>query len=194
MDIQTVIAPPLENNIYLLGDSKEVLIIDAAGDAKSTQEVKRLVSGRKVVAVAITHGHFDHTMGVPHFKSLLGDVPVYLHRKDLFLWEERYPDIKPDKELQDSLEFQVGSDTVKALYTPGHTPGSTCFYWQGGEVVFSGDTLFPGGPGATRWDYSDHNTIINSIQTKLFSLPPATRLLPGHGRPSTIGTEAKGRY
>lgn len=189
MKLKQVIAPPLENNIYVLGDSKEVVIIDAAGDATSTKQVAEVVGRRKVIAILITHGHFDHTMGKSEFKKHWPESPIYLGKQDLFLWQERYPGTEPDAYVEDGQVFKIGSSQIIALHTPGHTPGSTCYYWQAGDTVFTGDTLFPGGPGATRWEYSNFKQILQSIETKLFSLPPTTKVLPGHGKASTISTE-----
>jgi glyoxylase-like metal-dependent hydrolase (beta-lactamase superfamily II) len=116
-------------------------------------------------------------------------APIYLHPDDLMLWEQVYPDVKPDRELADGDVFQVGGATLRALHTPGHSPGSTCFHLEDEGTVFTGDTLFNGGPGATGRSYSDYPTILASIRERLLTLPAATVVRTGHGDSTTIGAE-----
>lgn len=175
----------LENNAWLLGDAREVIVIDPAHDPAA---IAAVVGGRRVTTILITHGHADHAGRALDFGALV-DAPVFLHPADLELWSGSHPDREPDGVLVDDAEFTVAGVTVRALHTPGHTPGSTCFSVAELGVVFTGDTLFQGGPGATRWPYSSFPVIIDSIRTRLFTLPPETVVHPGHGGSTTIGAE-----
>lgn len=176
----------LENNTWIVGDDDECVVIDAGHDGRAI--VKAIARGRSVKAVLVTHGHFDHLDAV-------GEVcdgtraPAYLHPADRFLWDEYYP-VTPDGELADGDTFTVGDVELTVLHTPGHTPGSCSFHAPALGAVFTGDTLFPGGPGATRHDYSDFTTIIDSVRTRLFTLPGDTVVLPGHGDTTVIAAEA----
>jgi glyoxylase-like metal-dependent hydrolase (beta-lactamase superfamily II) len=105
------------------------------------------------------------------------------------LWEQVYPDSKPDHELHDGDVFEVGGVKLKAIHTPGHSPGSTCFYLASEGTVFTGDTLFNGGPGATGRSYSDYPTILTSIRGRLLTLPGDTVVRTGHGDNTTIAAE-----
>jgi glyoxylase-like metal-dependent hydrolase (beta-lactamase superfamily II) len=175
----------LENNTWVVGNDEECLVIDAGHDGRAI--VKSIPREQRVHGVLITHGHFDHLDAV-------GEVcdgtraPSYLHPADRFLWDELYP-VTPDHELADGQTLTVGDVELHVLHTPGHTPGSSCFHAPALGVVFTGDTLFPGGPGATRHDYSDFDTIIDSVRTRLFTLPEDTVVLPGHGESTVIGAE-----
>ena len=183
------------NNIWLLGDDREVLIIDAAHDAAPIVDA---VNGRRVSAIALTHGHNDHINAAVALQDAV-DAPILLHPDDLMLWHMVYPDRDPDGSLADGGVLTAGgargSARVGVLHTPGHAPGCCCFHLvgaaaDGSDVLFSGDTLFCGGPGATGRSYSDYDTIVESIRTKLFALPPQTIVHTGHGESTTIGAEA----
>ena len=144
------------------------------------------VGDRKVRALLLTHGHWDHVTAAPAFAALMDTPPIYLSPADEFLWRETHPH-EAFQPLGDGDEFTIASATLRAVTTPGHTPGATCFVTDG--VVFTGDTLFEGGPGATRWEYSDFNQIIVSIRERLFTLPDDTVVNTGHGPSTTIGRE-----
>ena len=174
------------NNVWLVGDDREVLVIDAAHDARPILEA---VGDRRVVALVATHGHNDHINAAQALVDQC-NVPVWLHPDDLELWHQVYPDRQPDRWLADGLRFEVGGTTLEVLHTPGHSPGGCCLHDAAGRVVFSGDTLFRGGPGATGRSFSDFPTIVASIRDRLLTLPADTRVLPGHGEPTTIGAEA----
>lgn len=177
---------PLENNVWLLGDDSEVLVIDAAHDA---QAIVQGVGGREPLGILLTHGHEDHVNAAVEAARLL-DTHLYLHPADLFLWEQIHGDTPPDFELADGASFLVAGIELTVTHTPGHTPGSVCFVAPELTTVFSGDTLFQGGPGATRWEYSSFPQIVESIRTSLFTLPSDTTARPGHGDSTTIGVEA----
>lgn len=175
----------VDNNIWLIGDDSEVVVVDAA---HSAQPIVDAVGGRKVVAVVCTHGHNDHVTVAPELSERL-DAPVLLHPADDMLWESTHPGIRHLNLEADQRISVAGSDIV-ALHTPGHSPGSMCLYLPEAGKLFSGDTLFSGGPGATGRSYSDFPTIIGSIRDTLFVLPAETTVHTGHGDGTTIGSEA----
>ena len=178
---------PLENNVFVVGDDSSALIIDAAHDAEA---IARTVGERDPLGILLTHGHEDHVNDAIALADRL-DTHIYLHPADLFLWAETHgTDRLPDFELADRAVFSIAGVELVTLHTPGHTPGSVSFYAGGIGTLFSGDTLFEGGPGATRWEYSDFPQIIDSINTQLLTLPAVTTVLPGHGSATTIGAEA----
>ena len=171
----------LENNAWVIGDDEECLVVDAPHDAGTVVD---LVAGRRVVAVACTHAHADHVAEAPAVGA-----PVLLHPADLPLWRLTHARAEPDGSLADSGSIRVGGHDVQVWHTPGHTPGSCCLYLADQDLLFTGDTLFPGGPGATSHSWGDFPTIITSIRERLFTLPDRTRVLPGHGAETTIGAE-----
>jgi glyoxylase-like metal-dependent hydrolase (beta-lactamase superfamily II) len=181
----------VDNNVYVIGDDSSCVVVDAAHDAGPVVDA---VAGRKVTAILLTHGHDDHLHAAGALKEATG-APTYLHPDDRMLWDVVYPGTAPDHELADGAEIPVGSggEVLRALHTPGHSPGSTCFSSPDLGVVLSGDTLFNGGPGATGRSYSDFPTIIESIRDTLLTLPEDTRVLTGHGETTSIGAEAPHR-
>lgn len=176
----------LENNAWVLGDDEECLVVDAPHDPDA---VVALAAGRRVVAVACTHAHGDHVRHAPEVGRRLG-APVLLHPADLPVWRRVHPQEQPDGALADGQVLEVAGLEVVAVHTPGHTPGSTCLRVDALGAVLTGDTLFPGGPGATRPPFGDFDRIIGSVRDRLFTLPADTRVLPGHGATTTIGAEA----
>lgn len=177
---------PIDNNVFVIGDDDSALIIDAAHDVEKIAEV---VGERDPLGILLTHGHEDHVNEAIALAERL-DTHLYLHPADLFLWEDTHgSDRLPDFELADGAVFSVGGLELVTLHTPGHTPGSVSFYAGGIATLFSGDTLFEGGPGATRWEYSDFTQIMGSITSRLLTLPAATTVWPGHGAATTVGTE-----
>jgi glyoxylase-like metal-dependent hydrolase (beta-lactamase superfamily II) len=177
----------VENNIWLVGNDEEVLVIDAAHDAGPIIEG---IDDRRVVAIVCTHGHNDHINAALDVHGFVGQVPIALHDDDRMLWSQLYAARGPDMPLKDGQTFEVGGATLQVLHTPGHSPGGVCLHLESESILFSGDTLFKGGPGATGRSYSDFPTIIDSIRTKLLTLPPETVVHTGHGDSTTIGAEA----
>lgn len=169
-----------DNNVYIARcrHTGDALLVDAANEAPVLLDVAARLGVKTVVE---THGHHDHIQAVPAMRA--AGYPVGIALEDTDMCPEH------DFTISDGQVFEVGRVRIHAVATPGHTPGSTCFTVEGSPVLFSGDTLFPGGPGATRFAYSSFPTIIESIRERLFTLPPETRVLPGHGKPTTIGTE-----
>jgi glyoxylase-like metal-dependent hydrolase (beta-lactamase superfamily II) len=176
----------VENNIWLVGDHDEVVVIDAAHDAGTILDA---VGDRRVMAVICTHGHNDHINAALDLATATG-APVALHPDDRMLWDVVHPERAPDRSLADGDVVEVAGAHLDVLHTPGHSPGGVCLHLAEGGVVFSGDTLFQGGPGATGRSFSDFPTIIESIRTRLLSLPAFTLVHTGHGESTTIGDEA----
>lgn len=176
--VSRVVVGPVDNNAYLVRCDRSglSLLVDAADDI---EQLVQLVGDSTVTSIVTTHGHWDHHQAAnaasQHFAA-----PALLHPLDLDIAD------KPFDALEiGPLRFDDVSATV--VHTPGHTPGSVCVILDG--VVLTGDTLFPGGPGATRFDHSSFPTIIESIRSRLFTLPDETVVLPGHGDSTTIGQE-----
>jgi glyoxylase-like metal-dependent hydrolase (beta-lactamase superfamily II) len=177
----------VENNVWLVGDDDEVLVIDAPHDAAP---IVAAIGGRRVTAVVLTHGHNDHITAAPALREATG-APLWFNSADRMLWDMTHPDAGPDRELAPGTQFTVAGITLTALHTPGHSPGSTCLHAPDLDTVFTGDTLFCGGPGATGRSFSDHPTIVNSIRSQLFSLPGDTVVRTGHGDDTTIAAELR---
>ncbi|MDQ8705139.1 MBL fold metallo-hydrolase [Streptomyces sp. LHD-70] len=176
----------VDNNVWLVGDDEEVIVIDAAHDAVKITEA---VAGRRVTAVVCTHAHNDHINAAPALADRTG-APILLHLDDHFLWQTVHKDRKPDGHLSHGRQLAVAGTELRVLHTPGHTPGAISLYAPGLGTVFTGDTLFKGGPGATGRSFSDFPTIIRSIRDRLLGLPPDTVVRPGHGESTTVRTES----
>ncbi|MBF6214355.1 MBL fold metallo-hydrolase [Nocardia puris] len=174
----------VDNNVWLIGDEREVLVVDAAHDAAPIVEA---VGGRHVIAVLCTHGHNDHVTVAPELAERL-DAPVLLHPGDEPLWRMTHPDADY-RSLADTSRITVAGIDIDVLHTPGHSPGSVSLYLPEQGALFTGDTLFAGGPGATGRSYSDFDTIIDSIRDHLLTLPEDTMVHTGHGDGTTIGAE-----
>jgi glyoxylase-like metal-dependent hydrolase (beta-lactamase superfamily II) len=175
----------VDNNIWLIGDDAEVLAVDAAHTA---QPIADAVGDRKVVAVLCTHAHNDHVTVAPQLAEQF-DAPILLHPDDEVLWKQTHPDVSYSP-LADGQRITLAGIEIHLLHTPGHSPGSVCLYAPALGALFSGDTLFQGGPGATGRSYSDFGTIIDSIRSRLLTLPAQTVVHTGHGDDTTIGSEA----
>ena len=179
---------PYDNDCYVVSCSRtrRAVVIDAAAEADRILEA---CEGREVQSILTTHGHHDHLGALDEVTSAL-HIPWHLHLADVDIAGR-----KPDEDIEDGEVIEFGDVALHAIHTPGHTPGSVSFVFEPADesdvyVLFSGDTLFPGGPGATRWDYSDFGQIMDSLEKKLFPrLPDDTVVHPGHGPSTTIGTE-----
>ena len=192
----------LDNNVWIVGDDTECVVIDAAHDADA---ILQAVGDRQLLAILCTHGHNDH-IGAAASVSAATGAPVWLHPADTMLWEMVFPadaaganaetsaqaNRRPNA-LEDGQRIAVAGIELEVLHTPGHSPGSVCFSAPELGTVFSGDTLFHGGPGATGRSFSDFPTIIDSITTTLLTLPAATVVRTGHGQSTLIGDEASHR-
>ncbi len=174
----------VDNNVWVVGDDEECVVIDAPHDIAPIVE---LVAGRKVLAILCTHAHDDHVRVAPALSAAVG-APIWLHPADLPVWALTHQ-TPPDGELTDGQEIVVGGITLTVLHTPGHAPGGVCFYAKDLATVFTGDTLFNGGPGATGRSFSDKPLLVQSITDKLLSLPGQTIVKTGHGDDTTIADE-----
>ncbi|MEE1942966.1 MBL fold metallo-hydrolase [Streptomyces sp. TRM 70361] len=176
----------VDNNVWIVGDENEAVVIDAAHDADA---IAAALAGRTLRAIVCTHAHDDHIDAAPALAAATG-APVLLHPDDLPLWELTHPDRAPDGELSDGQTITVAGTELTVLHTPGHAPGAVCLHAPALGTVFTGDTLFSGGPGATGRSFSHFPTIVESIRTRLLTLPPETVVRTGHGDSTTIGDEA----
>ena len=178
--IDKYVVGPFENNVFVIRDkgSGEALLIDAANEHELLLEVCRATGVRRVLT---THGHWDHIQAVTAVRD--AGIEVGIAEADAAMLPS-YDFTIPDDDV-----VAVGALRLRAIHTPGHTPGSTCFELEGHPIVFSGDTLFPGGAGNTVTEGASFDQIIESIDRRLFTLPPETLVLPGHGLDTTVGTE-----
>ena len=175
----------VDNNVWLVGDDDEVLVIDAPHRA---EPIVAAIGGRRVTAIVLTHGHNDHVTAAPDLREATG-APIWFHPADRMLWEMVHAGVEPDEALAEGTRFRVAGTSLTALHTPGHSPGSTCLHAPDLAAVFTGDTLFRGGPGATGRSFSDHPTIVRSIRGRLLSLHGDTVVHTGHGEDTRISAE-----
>jgi glyoxylase-like metal-dependent hydrolase (beta-lactamase superfamily II) len=180
VEIHKVVVGPMDNNVYVLRctETGDAVLLDAANEHDRLLELCKALGVRSVLE---THGHWDHIQAVPQLRDAGYSVSVTAEDAGML------PSY--DEVLEDESTIKVGRLRLHTLLTPGHTPGSMCFRLEGHPVLFSGDTLFPGGPGATGFEGGDFPTIIRSIEDRLLTLPPDTLVLPGHGDSTTIGDE-----
>jgi glyoxylase-like metal-dependent hydrolase (beta-lactamase superfamily II) len=176
----------VENNVWVIGDDSECVVIDAPHDADPIAE---LIGERRLQAILCTHAHDDHVTAANDLADRF-DAPIRLHPGDEPLWRMTYRHAAYEP-LGDGDVIPVGGGALHVLHTPGHSPGAVCFSAPDLGAVFSGDTLFQGGPGATGRSYSDFDTIVASIRSRLLTLPPETVVHTGHGPDTTIGAEAE---
>ena len=179
-EIHKVVVGPYENNVFVLRCTQtgEAVLIDAANEHDLLLE---LCEGLGVRQVIETHGHWDHIQAVPQLRD--AGYSVHVTAEDAGMLPSY------DELLEDESVIEVGRLRLHTIHNPGHTPGSMSFRLEGSPILFSGDTLFPGGPGNTKTDLGDFDRIIESIDRRLFTLPPETLVLPGHGDDTTIATE-----
>src|SRR3546814_8070559 len=175
----------VDNNIWVIGDDTECIVIDAPHDVDA---IRAVIGDRTLKAILCTHAHDDHVRVAPALRNAV-PAPILLHPDDRPLWELTHTDELWDLDLADGQELEVGGATLRILHTPGHAPGAVCVYVESLGAVFTGDTLFNGGPGATGRSFSDRPTIEASIRAKLFAMPDETVVHTGHGDDTTIGAE-----
>ncbi|MGK5682131.1 MBL fold metallo-hydrolase [Actinoplanes sp. URMC 104] len=176
----------VDNNIWVVGDDTECVVIDAPHDVDA---ILAVVGGRTVRAIVCTHAHDDHVRVAPALRERTG-APILLHPDDRPLWELTHGTaVAWDTDLADGARVEVAGTALTVLHTPGHAPGAVCLHAPDLGCVFTGDTLFHGGPGATGRSYSDADLIVASIRAKLFTLAGDTVVHTGHGEDTTIEAE-----
>ena len=182
LEIHRVVVGSYDNNVFVLRcrDTGDAVLIDAANEHERLLELCQRLGVRRVLE---THGHWDHIQAVPAIREAGYEVAVTA--KDAPMLK----DCGYDVFIDDAEVIEVGRLRLHAIHNPGHTPGSVSFLVEGAPLLFTGDTLFPGGPGATKFEGGDFATIIDSIDNKLFTLPATTIVMPGHGVSTTIGAE-----
>ncbi len=180
----------VDNNIWVVGDDAECIVIDAPHDVDA---ILAVVGDRTVKAIVCTHAHDDHVRVAPALRVAVNagsGAPILLHPDDRPLWELTHSDELWDVDLAHGQQITVGGTSLQVLHTPGHAPGAVCLYAPDLGCVFTGDTLFHGGPGATGRSFSDADTLVESIRASLFALPDDTVVHTGHGEDTTIAAEA----
>ncbi|WP_067437360.1 MBL fold metallo-hydrolase [Nocardioides jensenii] len=175
----------VDNNIWVIGDDSECIVIDAPHDVDA---IRAVIGDRTLKAILCTHAHDDHVRVAPALRAAV-PAPILLHPDDKPLWELTHTDELWDVDLSDEQQIVVGGTTLRIIHTPGHAPGAVCVYVEELGCLFSGDTLFNGGPGATGRSFSDRPLLEESIRSRLFGLPDETVVHTGHGDDTTIGAE-----
>ena len=178
----------VENNLWVVGDDAECVVVDAPHDVDA---ILALVGDRTVKAILCTHAHDDHVRVAPALRQRV-TAPILLHPDERPLWELTHGGDHGelwDVDLADGQSVVVAGTTLRVLHTPGHAPGAVCFHAEDLGCVFTGDTLFAGGPGATGRSYSDRDVLVASIRERLLPLPADTVVHTGHGPDTTLGAE-----
>jgi glyoxylase-like metal-dependent hydrolase (beta-lactamase superfamily II) len=180
IEIHKLVVGPYDNNVFVMRcrSTGDAVLLDAANEHEKLLELCQRLNVRRVLE---THGHWDHIQAVPQLRDAGYSVSVTAEDAAML------PSY--DEVIEDDSVIQIGDVRLHTILTPGHTPGSMCFLVEGSPVLFSGDTLFPGGPGATKFPGSSFPTIIESIDRRLLTLPETTLVMPGHGDDTTIGNE-----
>lgn len=180
LEIHKVVVGPVDNNVFVLRcrQSGDAMLIDAANEHEQLLELASALGVRRIVE---THGHWDHIQAIEEMRNAGYSVGVTAEDAAML---PSYDELIGHDEV-----IEVGALRVRTILNPGHTPGSMSFLVEGKPLLFSGDTLFPGGPGNTKLEGGDFETIIRSIDELLLSLPVDTIVMPGHGLDTTIGNE-----
>jgi glyoxylase-like metal-dependent hydrolase (beta-lactamase superfamily II) len=175
------------SNAWIIGDDEEVIVIDPGRDADAVLDV---VGEREVLAVICTHGHTAHVAAALEVAER-DEAQVALHPRDKLLWHDAHPDDPAEIDMEDGGIFEVGDVRLEVIHSPGHTPGSVCLYCEELEAVFSGDALLATGPAPHDNEFPDFPTQLTAIGEHLLTLPAKTRVLPAHGKETTVGAAEK---
>ena len=170
-------------NVWIVGDDSEVIVVDPGRDAAAVLEA---VGDREVLAVICTHGHAAHAAAALEVAER-DEAPVAVHPWDRMFWRETHPGENPDIEMEDGGIFEVADTRLEVVHAPGHSPGSICLYSEELNVVFSGDTLSAAGPVRHEGEFPDFAGQMTAIGEPVLTLPPGTKVLPGHGEQTTVG-------
>jgi glyoxylase-like metal-dependent hydrolase (beta-lactamase superfamily II) len=174
-------------NAWIIGDDEEVIVIDPGRDADSILDT---VGDREVLAVICTHGHRSHVAAALEVAER-DEAQVALHPRDKLFWHDAHPDDDAEIDMEDGGVFEVGDVRLEVIHSPGHTPGSVCLYCEDLDAVFSGDTLLATGPAPHDGEFPDFPTQLTAIGEHLLTLPAKTRVLPAHGKETTVGAAEK---
>jgi glyoxylase-like metal-dependent hydrolase (beta-lactamase superfamily II) len=182
VEVHKLVVGPYDNNVFVIRcrATGDAVLIDAANEHEKLLELCTQLGVRRVLE---THGHWDHIQAIPAMREAGYEVAVTAADAP------RLKDVGYDVFIDDAEVIEVGNLRLLAIHNPGHTEGSISFAVTDTPLLFTGDTLFPGGPGNTALEGGDFATIIQSIDNKLFTFPPDTIVLPGHGLDTTIGAE-----
>lgn len=199
MKVETYTGGPVQTNAYLIHAPEGLILVDAPEGVCEWME--RRLGGKKLLHLLLTHGHYDHMFDAACLKELTGcDISVHddsrlmvEHPESMIPFSpyNHIDPVKPDRRIKEGKNFGAAGMTFETFLCPGHCPGSICFYDASGGVLYGGDVLFAGGVG--RWDLpgGSFEELSDAIQKKLYPLPDATKVLPGHGPPTTIGIEKR---
>ena len=180
-EVHKVVVGPYDNNVFVLRCTAtgESVLIDAANEHDKLLELAAALNVRRIVE---THGHWDHIAAIPAMRDAGYSVGVTQQDSSML---DSYDEI-----LNDDVMIEVGNLRLRTIHCPGHTPGSMSFKLEGAPILFSGDTLFPGGVGATKFPGGDFPTIMDSVENRFYRvLGDDCLVLPGHGDDTTIGAE-----
>lgn len=182
VEVHKLVVGPYDNNVFVVRcrSTGDAVLIDAANEHEKLLEISARLGVRRVLE---THGHHDHIQAIPAMREAGYEVAVTAIDAPML------GDMGYDAFLDHDQVLEVGRLRLQAIHNPGHTPGSISFKVMDTPLLFTGDTLFPGGPGATKFPGGSFDSIIASIDNLLFVYPPETIVLPGHGSDTTIGTE-----
>lgn len=199
LHLETYTVGPLQENCTLIHDGKEAILVDPGDEAQRLLKVLEQKS-LTLQAIWLTHAHFDHIGAIAEIRENLGDIPVYLHPNDTVLFENAHlaaarweiPFRQPETKtlpLHDKQILTFSNTDIHCLFTPGHAPGHIAFYIPSQGAVIAGDALFRGSIGRTDLPMGNHKQLLESIHSKLFTLPDETVVYPGHGESTIIGFE-----
>ncbi len=206
MELEKFEVNPFGENTYILWDAatNEAAVVDPGmSNEHEASAVEHFIDSNKlhVKYILLTHVHIDHTFGIAALKSMRGDTPVLAHKADaplgltrqqqaeMFHLKMHLEPLTPDRFIDERTELRLGEEKIEVIATPGHSLGGLCYYVPQSHFILTGDTLFRGSVGRTDFIGGNQHQLIQSIRTKLLTLPPDTTVYPGHGPATTIARE-----